>query len=541
MNSCLSVDEILRRVAHELLASRGRATAVALACCCRTFEDSVLDELWATQEGLLPLLRSLPEDVWNGDKNVGVPIEFVFSSLNFFIRKSFERLPTTPEWARFRNYSRRMRKLRIPSTLGVLSPDVFWVLQLCAINDPLFPNLRILRLYSITAEFLPFIPLFLSPGITGIVTTFDGSSAPRVIVASIFATLPKLCPNLQDIALRSLPLDPMITAAVSGMILASNRNTLRSVKIDSPLTEEACEVTCKLPNLRDLWVVVERGTSLPPLVLPNLTHLDIRYNHDSGRLQMPHEATLGKLESIIIRSSSEHIGNFLEVFGESALAASAYNTLSRFLFLTTRPWMPNYRSLLPFTQLRYLVIESSCDSGCSSNVDDDIIATLARAMPKLEILQLGSPPCRDIPTGATAKGLVVLAHHCPNLYTLRVHFQVASLCTSPATVEVAPNTASTSMRRVCALTQLEVGKIPVPEESVLVVALTLIIIFPHLRCVYSSDIENWEKVEDALRLARQIVDFSSKEHCFCAPQSNFSDISIAATLGDGSQLGGSST
>jgi len=520
MNHCLSVDEILRRVACELVALRWQATAAALACCCKTFEGSVLDELWEAQGGLLPLLRSFPGDVWNGDQNVGVPTGFVLFSLNSFIRKSFERPPTTPEWARFRSYARRMRKLRIPSTLGVLSSDVFWVLQLRIIKDPLFPNLRTLRLYSITAEFIPFIPLFLSPGIAGIVMTFDGSSVPRVIVASIFATLPTLCPNLQDIALRSLPLDPMVTAAVSGMLLASSGNALRSVKVDSPLTEETLEVICKLPNLRDLWVVVERDVSLPQLTLPDLTHLDIRYNHDSGRLRMPHGATLGKLESIIIRSSSEQIGGFLEEFGETALAVSAYSTLSRFLFLTSRPWMPHYRSLLPFTQLRYLVIESSCDSGCSSNVDDDIIATLAQAIPKLEILQLGGPPCHDIPTGATAKGLVALAHHCQNLCTLRIHFQVASLCAPPTTIEVASNTASTAPRRNCALTQLEVGKIPVPGDSVLVVALTLLLIFPHIRCVYSSDIENWEKVEDALRLSRQIVDCSSKEYHFCAPRSN---------------------
>jgi len=108
MNRCLSVDEILRHITYELVASKGQGTAVALACCCKTFEGPVLDELWETQEGLLPLLRSLPGDVWNGDENVGVPTGFVFSSLNSFIRKSFERPPTMPEWARFRNYTRRM-------------------------------------------------------------------------------------------------------------------------------------------------------------------------------------------------------------------------------------------------------------------------------------------------------------------------------------------------------------------------------------------------------------------------------------------------
>jgi len=71
MHPCLSVDEIVRHVAYELVASGGRATAVALACCCKIFEEPVLDELWETQERLFPLLRSLPEDIWNGD--VGVP------------------------------------------------------------------------------------------------------------------------------------------------------------------------------------------------------------------------------------------------------------------------------------------------------------------------------------------------------------------------------------------------------------------------------------------------------------------------------------
>ena len=65
MHTCLNVDEIIRLIAHEAAESKAKATAVALACCCRSFEDPVLDVLWETQENLLPLLRSLPGDVWN--------------------------------------------------------------------------------------------------------------------------------------------------------------------------------------------------------------------------------------------------------------------------------------------------------------------------------------------------------------------------------------------------------------------------------------------------------------------------------------------
>jgi len=64
MHACLNVDEIVRLIAWELVASKARAAAVALACCSKSFEDPVLDTLWEVQDRLRPLLRSLPGDVW---------------------------------------------------------------------------------------------------------------------------------------------------------------------------------------------------------------------------------------------------------------------------------------------------------------------------------------------------------------------------------------------------------------------------------------------------------------------------------------------
>ena len=65
MHACLNVDEILRLIARELVTSKGKGSAVALACCYKGFEDPVLDALWAEQDQLLPLLKSFPGDVWN--------------------------------------------------------------------------------------------------------------------------------------------------------------------------------------------------------------------------------------------------------------------------------------------------------------------------------------------------------------------------------------------------------------------------------------------------------------------------------------------
>jgi len=79
MHVCLNVDEIVRLVAYELVTSGGMKTAVALACCCKSLEDPVLDTLWERQVRLLPLLKSFPGDVWNdGACAVSAPTACVF-------------------------------------------------------------------------------------------------------------------------------------------------------------------------------------------------------------------------------------------------------------------------------------------------------------------------------------------------------------------------------------------------------------------------------------------------------------------------------
>jgi len=223
-----------------------------------------------------------------------------------------------------------MRKLLLPSTPAILSSEFFPVLQLCATDKSLFPNLKTLYLKNTRGLFIPFIPLLLSSRTTVIDITFRTPEAPKAVIASMVTTFPTLCPNLQSITLRDLPRDPIIVAAVSGMLLVTNRNTLRSFCVDSLLTEEAREVIYKLANLCELSAVIEKGIPLPPAVLPNLTKLTITYDDgDDCRLQMFRGATLQKLESVILYSQSGKIGDLLRAFGRMALAASAQNTLSK--------------------------------------------------------------------------------------------------------------------------------------------------------------------------------------------------------------------
>ena len=447
--------------------------------------------------------------------------------------KSFKRSPTALEWARFRKNARRMRKLGEYGTLSVLSSEVYSILQLCAINEPLFPNMKSLQLWHVAWKFIPFIPLFLSPKTAVIDIRFSDSHLAKAAIASTIATFPIMCPNLQNISLHPLPRDPAITVVVSGMVLASNRNALRCFRVDSLLTKKAREAIYRLPDLRELLVVIERNTSLPSLVLPSLTDLTITYDYGSDWLRVFTGAALEKVVALTFYSGSEQIDGFLEEFETVALAASPQNELSRFRLHTSRSWKPNYSSLLQFTQLTDLLVEFSCGDVCSSTVDDGVITNLARTMPRLETLRLGGAPCCKIRTGVTAKGLVVLACHCSDLSTLCIHLQVASLSASPEIDGATSNAESTTPWKDCGLTKLEVGKIPAPEGLGLAAALTLVRIFPYIEHI-SSVGGSWEGVMDAIRLSRNIVDCSSKEHPFSTPRSCLTDTPPGAALENGS-------
>jgi hypothetical protein len=230
-----------------------------------------------------------------------------------------------------------------PGNLNSLSSEVFEVLQFCAVKRPLFPNLKSLELWATTGEFIPFIPLFLSPRTTNISIEFSANDPPKAVSIALMVTaFPTLCPNLQLISLPLLPRDPKITAAVSEFLLTTNQNAIQYFHVDSPLTEEAREVVYKLPNLRELMGAVEGSTSLPIMVLPNLTEIDIEYDHSCDWLEGFRGATLGKLDSVIFRAKSEsaQVAGFLKAFESAGL--TTLTTLSAFWFHTPHPWSTRY-------------------------------------------------------------------------------------------------------------------------------------------------------------------------------------------------------
>ena len=243
------------------------------------------------------------------------------------------------------------------------------------------------------------------------------------------------------------------------------------------------------------------------MALPNLTTINLEYDDHLDWLQGFRGAMVEKLETVCFASQSEQIGDFLGEFKSAALTTSVPTTLEVLRFRTSQPWDPDYRSLLPFTQLIDLQIGFSCDDGCSSTVDDNIVMDLARAMPKLEILRLGGAPC-GTRGGVTARGLIALARGCPRLFKLRIHFQTASLVEAATDVEVpAPSDGETVVRwQNCALKDLEVGKIPIAKGTELKVTMTLLQIFPHLLNIKPNR-KRWKDTTEVIRLIKRISTF----------------------------------
>lgn len=396
-----------------------------------------------------------------------------------------------------------MRDLCVDPLTDPITTEILLSLQLRAGNEPFLPRLKRFECEEPTEAFAPFIPLFLSPRTIEIRIMF-GVDSSTIVNASIISRLPMLCPELQRVTLGHLGRDPITTDAVSEMLLACNPDSLQQFHVDAPLTEEAREVLYQLPKLSELWVVFQGHTRLPSVALPNLTSIDIEFDDSLDWLQGFHGVALEKLDSIYLRSHSEKIGDLLGEFEKALLTTSAQNTLTAFAFYTSCRWNPRYFCLLSFKQLQDLEIEFSCEDRCSSRVDDDIIATLAQAMPKLEVLKLGDAPCHET-TGATVKGLIDLTFLCPHLSKLRIHFQADTLFDAAmnAVSTPLPEEEPDSQREDCALTDLEVGDTPIPPQSGMKIALLLLQIFPRIRTVRYTNRE-WRAVAKTVKNFKQI-------------------------------------
>jgi len=117
--------------------------------------------------------------------------------------------------------------LRVDASADLVTPDVLFALQPRIDNEHLLPRLDRFLWKNTTVDFIPSIPLSLSPRTAAGIAVGFISDPPTVVLAFTIVRFPTPCPRMKYLVLKYLPRNPTITEAVSEMFLACNRDTLQ--------------------------------------------------------------------------------------------------------------------------------------------------------------------------------------------------------------------------------------------------------------------------------------------------------------------------
>jgi hypothetical protein len=110
MHRCLQISEIVHNIVKNLPCHRAvpgirsHGDLLAIATVSKMFSEPALECLWAEQDSLRVLLRTLPRDLWNegGDGNMLVGLLFLpYQTLNTFLMVHQLEVPTALHPVRF--------------------------------------------------------------------------------------------------------------------------------------------------------------------------------------------------------------------------------------------------------------------------------------------------------------------------------------------------------------------------------------------------------------------------------------------------------
>lgn len=80
VHRCLRISDITQIIVDWLRGTRSNRTLVSLALACKTMREESMPALWEYQDSLLPLLRLLPPDAFEGSPEEAAKLPFVSPS-----------------------------------------------------------------------------------------------------------------------------------------------------------------------------------------------------------------------------------------------------------------------------------------------------------------------------------------------------------------------------------------------------------------------------------------------------------------------------
>ena len=359
------------------------------------------------------------------------------------------------------------------------------------------PNLRSIHWVVAPWDTVPFLRLFLNPGLASVRIDFpDNEPHPyRPATISLIPTGGLTDLELECTESEDFPFDALYD------LLDGASGTLRSISLDRELSVAVAEKILQLPNLRFLAAEMPKARISPPaVVFPSLEKLGVGYKEAGSWLHILQNIPNPALRELnVFFSGSSPI--YLQTLGSSLLSANIEKTLvslecySEGIPLTEA----GIRPLLSFGGLTELKLFHPCTAErCDVRLNDSIISELAMALPRLRSLFLGGHPCKTAASDVTVASLVALSASCINLDFLGLHFDANDIVTRHT------HASSRIHKSTCGLRTLSVGSQPLSStnDDILLVTFTILHIFPHVENIISNS-GPWKQVERGIQLFRK--------------------------------------
>ncbi|KZP23353.1 hypothetical protein FIBSPDRAFT_786227 [Athelia psychrophila] len=321
MHRCLSILEIVSLVCEDLATDvnphAGYSALINLATTCHLMYEPSMNSLWYGLFNMVPLLRCLPEDVWEADD----PVQDV---------RQFElRRPLLPsDWTRFLHHAGRVRSLGTADDNGHLAintlieqhiapESAYHALEMSKPCERLLPKLRRLH-WKLPQDELQYMRPFLCPSMKDISIILYSlpSMAERSLLISLGSLkhITSFAIEIDYTALQEFEEGSDIHVAFITPILKdiiSSWDRLKTLDIPSTsLTASNLAHIAYLPYLEDLTVELREQPTVSCVdgpIFPALRCLDVHCNSVSMCIAFLQLSQSWTLESVNVTTQFNHL------------------------------------------------------------------------------------------------------------------------------------------------------------------------------------------------------------------------------------------
>ncbi|KAJ7503286.1 hypothetical protein B0H11DRAFT_1984854 [Mycena galericulata] len=409
-----------------------------LARTSKIFLDPSLNILWKFQDTIIPILRCMPDDLW--DLTTTLDIEEMSDDSDTQILETptitvdLRRPIVAADWERPLFYLHRVKSLVMTPQAFRQTSDIFGAFTLCPPGDYIFPNLEFLMWLPDSSVGFHHVRLFLTPRINNLTL----ASMTTIGDLCVLSNLAFSCPSLTGfkVYIREKDLWPVAIRSISTVVCQFTH--LESLHIPG-LNETALAHVAQLSGLQSLSFSTDE---IPVHSLRSMRASDIFPSLTA--LTVPGMEHATSIISALGRCSFVELSCTSAGPQPTAISREFYSTLAKHCSHSslrevsveydsstdTMADLPTdqlhrhsvgidiLRPLLSFTQLVHVDLTHPV----GFDLDDAALRDMARAWPRIKSLNLAAVPPHRIRPRATLESLRAFAAHCPRLCTLELTF-----------------------------------------------------------------------------------------------------------------------